>query len=75
VSAWVLMTVVAVLVTGALLLHLAPAIGLGPWRDRLYVAALSAGQQRTYTDAWGHPPRLVPTPRPRPVPQLEGARA
>ncbi|EHR61549.1 MULTISPECIES: proton-conducting transporter membrane subunit [Pseudonocardiaceae] len=75
VSAWVLATVVAVLAAGALLLHLAPAVGLGRWRDRLYVAALSAGQQRTYTAAWGHPPRLVPTPRPRPVPQLEGARA
>ncbi|WP_053208056.1 proton-conducting transporter membrane subunit [Jiangella muralis] len=74
VSAWLLATVVVVLAAGALL-HLAPANGLARWRDRLYVLALSAGQQRTHAATWGHPPRLAPTPRPRPVPQLEGARA
>ncbi|BBG01211.1 MULTISPECIES: proton-conducting transporter transmembrane domain-containing protein [Pseudonocardia] len=75
VPAWLLATVVAVLAAGALLLHLAPTTGLRRWRDRLYVLALSAGQQRTHTGTWAHPPRLVPTPRPRPVPQLEGPRA
>lgn len=73
VSAWALVAVLAVLVTAALLFHLAPAIGLGPWRDRLYVAALSAGQQRTPTTALTYLPRPVPGPRPAPRP--EGARA
>ncbi|MFD3958857.1 MULTISPECIES: proton-conducting transporter membrane subunit [Streptomyces] len=75
VPAWLLATLVTVLAAGALLLHLAPAIGLDRWRDRLYVAALSAGQQRTRTATGSHPPRLEPAPRPRPVAQPEVARA
>lgn len=75
VSVWVLAAVVAVLAAGALLFRLAPAIGLGSWRDRLYVVALSAGQQRTHTTTWGRPPGLVPELHPQPVPQLEGTRA
>ncbi|GAA1109784.1 hypothetical protein GCM10009602_15250 [Nocardiopsis tropica] len=71
VSAWLPAIVVAVSVVGALLVHRAPARGLGRWRDRLYVLALSAGQQRTHTTAPGLPPRPVPAPHPRPVPLPE----
>ncbi|MEU3306141.1 proton-conducting transporter transmembrane domain-containing protein [Nocardiopsis sp. NPDC006832] len=74
VPAWLPAIVVAVPVIGALLVHRASALGLGRWRDRLYVLALSAGQQRTHTTP-GLPSRAVPAPHPRPVPLPEGAGA
>jgi NAD(P)H-quinone oxidoreductase subunit 5 len=64
VPAWLLGLVVLILAAGTLLPHLAPA---GRWPDRLYAAALSAGQQQLHASPGAHPLQPLPVrhlPRP-----------